>query len=286
MPDNQGSCEPAGPYHPPEARVGRESWFRSPHRSRPPPVRIRRCCRRGKFRTTPNRGREIPACGRVPSLDRRSRTAVTLTERPGETTSCPSLRSRSVALVGSERRSIELQGLRRARLGCLWCSQGQRMVNVPPRTSAPSSSRSQRPTSLSSMLSMQFLNPVRPLGESGGEDPVTSFTYVKAPTEFVEVDGPRAAFRTFGKDDGVPILLLNHCRAEMDHRDPLVTDGLALGRRAILYDYRGVASGNSKIGSFTEPRIWRTTRALPAVLSCDQLSTIRSAPCSSHASAT
>ena len=44
--------------------------------------------------------------------------------------------------------------------------------------------------------------------------------------------------------------------------------------------------GSSKIGRFVLPRTSRTTRARPALLSWDQLKTIRSAPCSLHTSAT
>lgn len=77
---------------------------------------------------------------------------------------------------------------------------------------------------------------------------MTSYSHATAPTKFVEVEGARIAYRSFGVDKGTPIVLLNHYRAGMDHWDPLVTDGLAQGRRVILYDYRGVA------GSSGDPR--------------------------------
>ena len=77
---------------------------------------------------------------------------------------------------------------------------------------------------------------------------MTSYSHATAPTRFAEVEGALIAYRSFGIDKGTPILLLNHYRAGMDHWDPLVTDGLAQGRRVILYDYRGVA------GSSGDPR--------------------------------
>jgi pimeloyl-ACP methyl ester carboxylesterase len=77
---------------------------------------------------------------------------------------------------------------------------------------------------------------------------MASHSHKTAPTEFVEVDGARIAYRSLGAKRGVPIVLLNHYRAGMDHWDPAVTDGLARGRRVILYDYRGVA------GSGGDPR--------------------------------
>ena len=77
---------------------------------------------------------------------------------------------------------------------------------------------------------------------------MTSYSHATAPTRFAEVEGALIAYRSWGIDKGTPILLLNHYRAGMDHWDPLVTDGLARGRRVILYDYRGVA------GSSGDPR--------------------------------
>ena len=77
---------------------------------------------------------------------------------------------------------------------------------------------------------------------------MSSCSHATAPTESIDVDGARIAFRRFGAERGTPLLFLNHYRAGMDHWDPLVTDGLAQGRKVILYDYRGVA------GSAGEPR--------------------------------
>ncbi len=73
-------------------------------------------------------------------------------------------------------------------------------------------------------------------------------SHTTTPTEYIDVDGARIAFRSYGEPKGTPIVLLNHYRAGMDHWDPLVTDGLAQRRRVILYDYRGVA------GSGGDPR--------------------------------
>jgi pimeloyl-ACP methyl ester carboxylesterase len=69
-----------------------------------------------------------------------------------------------------------------------------------------------------------------------------------APTQIIEVGGAPIAYRRLGNPVGVPLVLLNHYRAGMDHWDPLVTNGLAAGRQVILYDYQGVA------GSGGEPR--------------------------------
>jgi pimeloyl-ACP methyl ester carboxylesterase len=73
-----------------------------------------------------------------------------------------------------------------------------------------------------------------------------SDTHVTAPTQYIEVDGDRFAYRRWGKPSGVPIFLVQHFRGGMDHWDPLLTDGLAEGREVILFNGRGIASSSGK----------------------------------------
>ncbi|MEI5526509.1 alpha/beta hydrolase [Streptomyces brasiliscabiei] len=73
-----------------------------------------------------------------------------------------------------------------------------------------------------------------------------SDTHLTAPTQYVEVDGDRFAYRRWGKPSGVPIFLVQHLRGGMDHWDPLLTDGLAEGREVILFNGRGIASSSGK----------------------------------------
>jgi hypothetical protein len=51
-----------------------------------------------------------------------------------------------------------------------------------------------------------------------------------APTQFVEANGIRFAYRRFGEPDSVPLVLIQHFTDTMDHWDPAVTDGLAPAR--------------------------------------------------------
>ena len=69
-------------------------------------------------------------------------------------------------------------------------------------------------------------------------------THLTAPTQFVEVDSTRFAYRRWGNSASgqPPLLMLQHFRGGMDHWDPLMTDGLAEGREVILFNGRGVAS--------------------------------------------
>ncbi|MEU6201768.1 alpha/beta hydrolase [Streptomyces sp. NPDC047061] len=71
-----------------------------------------------------------------------------------------------------------------------------------------------------------------------------SDTHVTAPTQYIEVDGDRFAYRRWGKPSGVPLFFVQHFRGGMDHWDPLMTDGLAEGREVILFNGRGLASSS------------------------------------------
>jgi pimeloyl-ACP methyl ester carboxylesterase len=79
-----------------------------------------------------------------------------------------------------------------------------------------------------------------------------SYTHVTAPTQFVETNGIRFAYRRFGKEGGVPVVLMPHFRAGMDHWDPAVTDGFAARRQVILFDNAGVASSSGETPSTFE----------------------------------
>ena len=72
-------------------------------------------------------------------------------------------------------------------------------------------------------------------------------THTTAPNRYLEANGIRYAYRQFGSQKGVPLLLLQHFRGGMDNWDPLVTDGLAQDRPVILVNGAGVggSSGNT-----------------------------------------
>jgi pimeloyl-ACP methyl ester carboxylesterase len=73
---------------------------------------------------------------------------------------------------------------------------------------------------------------------------MTTHAHATAPTQYIEAEGVRYAYRRFGAGTGVPLLMLPHFRAGMDHWDPLVTNGLAANRPVILFDNAGIgASG-------------------------------------------
>jgi pimeloyl-ACP methyl ester carboxylesterase len=67
-----------------------------------------------------------------------------------------------------------------------------------------------------------------------------------AQTKFVEANGIKYAYRQFGKGSGLPLVCLQHFRGGLDNWDPLVTDGLAKGRKVILFNNAGVASSEGQ----------------------------------------
>jgi pimeloyl-ACP methyl ester carboxylesterase len=72
-------------------------------------------------------------------------------------------------------------------------------------------------------------------------------THQTAPTQFVEANGIRLAYRRFGKAGGVPIVFNMHYLGTMDYWDPAVTDGLARDREVILFNNAGVSSSSGKV---------------------------------------
>jgi pimeloyl-ACP methyl ester carboxylesterase len=82
--------------------------------------------------------------------------------------------------------------------------------------------------------------------------PETIHTHQTAPTQFVEANGVRFAYRRFGKSDGVPLVFNMHFTGTMDQWDPLVTDGLAATREVILFNNAGISSTSGVVPTSVE----------------------------------
>jgi pimeloyl-ACP methyl ester carboxylesterase len=76
---------------------------------------------------------------------------------------------------------------------------------------------------------------------------MSNYTHHTAPTQFVEANGIRFAYRRFGRKEGIPLVLNPHILGNMDSWDPSVTDGLAQTREVILFDNAGVASSTGEV---------------------------------------
>jgi len=72
-------------------------------------------------------------------------------------------------------------------------------------------------------------------------------THQTAPTQFVEANGIRFAYRRFGKAGGAPLVFNQHFRGTMGYWDPAVTDGLARNREVILFNNAGVSSSSGRV---------------------------------------
>lgn len=62
----------------------------------------------------------------------------------------------------------------------------------------------------------------------------------------VEVNGISYAYRRFGAGGGVPLVLLQHFRGNLDNWDPILTAALAEARDVILVDYPGAGSSTGR----------------------------------------
>ena len=92
---------------------------------------------------------------------------------------------------------------------------------------------------------------------------MTADTHQTAPTQFVEANGIRFAYRRFGKPDGVPLVFNQHFTGTMDHWDPAVTDGLARDREVILFNNAGVSSSSGEVPTTFRkwaPMRWHSSR--------------------------
>src|SRR6267142_981258 len=100
---------------------------------------------------------------------------------------------------------------------------------------------------------------------------MTTYTHQTAPTQFVEANGIRFAYRRFGKAPdfdpnlfldgidpqyqaelnasigGVPLVFNQHYTGTMDYWDPAVTDALARDREVILFNNAGVSSSSGEV---------------------------------------
>jgi pimeloyl-ACP methyl ester carboxylesterase len=76
-----------------------------------------------------------------------------------------------------------------------------------------------------------------------------TYSHETAPTQYVEANGIRFAYRRFGKAGGVPLVFNQHYTGTMDYWDPAVTDGLGQSREVILFNNAGVSSSSGKTPS-------------------------------------
>src|SRR5258708_35203416 len=76
----------------------------------------------------------------------------------------------------------------------------------------------------------------------GKEDrTMSTYTATTVPTQFVEANGIRFAYRRWGKRRGLPLVFNQHFTGNLENWVPAVLDGLAKERVVILLYNAGVA---------------------------------------------
>jgi pimeloyl-ACP methyl ester carboxylesterase len=70
---------------------------------------------------------------------------------------------------------------------------------------------------------------------------------IAAPTQFLQTQKEKYAFRRFGKKSKYPLLFLQHFTGTLDNWDPAVTDPLAADHDIILFDNAGVGGSTGKV---------------------------------------
>jgi pimeloyl-ACP methyl ester carboxylesterase len=81
---------------------------------------------------------------------------------------------------------------------------------------------------------------------------MTQYNHQTAPTQFVDANGIRLAYRRFGNSAGAPLVFNQHFTGTMDHWDPAMTDGFAKDREVILFSNAGVSSSSGEVPNTIE----------------------------------
>ncbi len=76
-----------------------------------------------------------------------------------------------------------------------------------------------------------------------------NYTYATVPTQFIEADSIKFAYRSYGKQGDIPVIYFNHLTANLDNCDPRIMDYIAQYRHIISFDYRGVGATTGEQGT-------------------------------------
>ncbi|OKS86692.1 alpha/beta fold hydrolase [Mucilaginibacter polytrichastri] len=67
------------------------------------------------------------------------------------------------------------------------------------------------------------------------------------PTQFIEANGIKYAYRRYGKAGAKPMVFTQHFTGTLDNWDPALIDGLAVDHDVIIFDNAGVASSGGEV---------------------------------------
>src|SRR5438094_264167 len=68
-----------------------------------------------------------------------------------------------------------------------------------------------------------------------------------SPTLRIAASGAEFAYREFGTQAGIPLVVLTHLGANLDGWDPRIVDGLAADHHVIAVGYRGVGNSTGQV---------------------------------------
>lgn len=78
---------------------------------------------------------------------------------------------------------------------------------------------------------------------------MNNHTHVTAPTQYIDGNGTKFAYRRFGKNERLPLVFLQHFTGTLDNWDPAITDGFATDREVIIFDNAGIAGSGGEVAS-------------------------------------
>jgi pimeloyl-ACP methyl ester carboxylesterase len=76
-----------------------------------------------------------------------------------------------------------------------------------------------------------------------------TYSAITVPTQFVDANGIRFAYRRWGREGSLPLVFNQHFTGNLDNWDPSVLDGLAQEREIILFNNAGIASSTGDVPS-------------------------------------
>jgi pimeloyl-ACP methyl ester carboxylesterase len=71
---------------------------------------------------------------------------------------------------------------------------------------------------------------------------MSAHTHLTAPTQYIQVNNNKLAYRRFGGGNGLPLVFFQHFTGTMDNWDPAVMDALAKDREVIIFNNTGISS--------------------------------------------
>jgi pimeloyl-ACP methyl ester carboxylesterase len=76
---------------------------------------------------------------------------------------------------------------------------------------------------------------------------MSTYSAITVPTQFIEANGIRFAYRRWGKQGGAPLVFNQHFTGNLDNWDPAILDGLTPEREVIIFNNAGIASSSGDV---------------------------------------